>query len=282
MTADRGDPIYFIGRTEAETQRLIKQSALYGRATRRLFEDAGIGAGMRVLDVGTGAGDVALLVAELVGPTGSVVSVDMNPTILKTARARAAAAGLTTITFVEGDARTAQLGDDFDALVGRLVLMYVADPADTLRLLVRLVRPGGVVAFQECDWSMLGVYANSALCGPWRRERLNWLLEAIGRSGTHLSSGFGLHQLFEAAGLEAADMWLYAPLGGPADWAGYEYHADGFRSSAPLIEKYGITRAGEVDVERFASDMRAEVEATGLPAMLTPHVCAWARKPPTA
>jgi ubiquinone/menaquinone biosynthesis C-methylase UbiE len=59
----------------------------------RLVDACGIGAGMRVLDIGTGAGDVALDAARLVGPGGSVVGVDANPQLIALARERAAAAG---------------------------------------------------------------------------------------------------------------------------------------------------------------------------------------------
>ena len=57
----------------AETNRLIQQSAFINPFTRSLFIDAGIGSGMAVLDVGSGAGDVALIAAELAGLQGSVV-----------------------------------------------------------------------------------------------------------------------------------------------------------------------------------------------------------------
>ncbi|MCA1731923.1 MAG: hypothetical protein LC751_21770, partial [Actinobacteria bacterium] len=57
------DPAYVMGRSEEETARLQKQSLLYNPSTRLLFEEAGITAGMKVLDVGSGAGDVALLAA---------------------------------------------------------------------------------------------------------------------------------------------------------------------------------------------------------------------------
>src|SRR5262249_52872410 len=61
---------YVLGRTDAETKRLILQDQIYGPITRGFFQAAGIGMGMKVLDVGSGAGDVALLLADLVGPRG--------------------------------------------------------------------------------------------------------------------------------------------------------------------------------------------------------------------
>src|SRR5262245_62293905 len=100
-----GSDSYVLGRSESETQRLILQNQIYGPLTRRFFQAAGIGPGMKVLDLGSGAGDVALLVADLVGPAGRVVGVDMNAGILETARARVQAAGWTNVTFTAGDVR---------------------------------------------------------------------------------------------------------------------------------------------------------------------------------
>ena len=91
---DRHTGTYAMGRSAKETERLIRQGRFRHASTRRLFEDAGLTTGMRILDVGSGAGDVALLTAELVGPTGAVVGLDRNPAILATAAARAEAAGL--------------------------------------------------------------------------------------------------------------------------------------------------------------------------------------------
>jgi SAM-dependent methyltransferase len=89
MNPDRqGDPSYVLGRSENEEVSLRERAEYFNTATRRLFEDAGIAAGMEVLDIGCGPGDVTLLAADLVGMTGHVVGVDMNPGIVATARAR--------------------------------------------------------------------------------------------------------------------------------------------------------------------------------------------------
>ena len=55
-----------MGRTQSETDRLIRQSKLYSGMTRRMLSEAGLAGGMRVLDIGSGAGDVAMAAAELV------------------------------------------------------------------------------------------------------------------------------------------------------------------------------------------------------------------------
>lgn len=120
---------YAFGHSEAETRRLQAQSRLFSSTARRLLEEAGITAGMRVLDVGSGAGDVALLAADLVGPGGEVIGVDANPVILETARARAREAKLANVSFLEGDITSAVPDGPFDAAVGRCVLFFLADPA---------------------------------------------------------------------------------------------------------------------------------------------------------
>jgi ubiquinone/menaquinone biosynthesis C-methylase UbiE len=145
---NRTDPEYVMGRSAQETERLQKQSLLYNPSTRLLFEEAGITAGMKVLDVGSGAGDVALLAADLVGPSGTVIGVDPNPSILETARERVRAAGLSNVSFIAEDIRSVDLDHDFDAVVGRLVLMYLGEPEAVLRSLSGHLRPGGIVAFQ--------------------------------------------------------------------------------------------------------------------------------------
>ena len=77
---------YVFGHSEVELRRLAFQASLLNPVTRRLLVDAGVTSGMRVLDVGTGVGDVAFLVAELVGDTGSVVGVDRAPAAVAVAR----------------------------------------------------------------------------------------------------------------------------------------------------------------------------------------------------
>jgi ubiquinone/menaquinone biosynthesis C-methylase UbiE len=69
---------YALGHSSAEIQRLKDQAAMLRPITERLLRSAGIDAGMRVLDLGCGAGDVSMLAAELVGPAGIVVGIDRS------------------------------------------------------------------------------------------------------------------------------------------------------------------------------------------------------------
>ena len=268
---------YTMGRTATETGRLMQQAELVQSFTRHLLEDAGIGSGMKVLDLGTGAGDVAMLAARLVGPTGAVVGLDTNPAVLAVARDRCRAAGLAQITFVEGDLRTAAVDDDFDAVVGRYVLLYVPDPVEALRTLARHVRPGGVLAFQEVEMSMVQAYLQHAGFPDLAVTTFSWAVEAFRRSGANPSMGFALYQAFQEAGLGIPQMAHHAMLGGPPDWPGFEMTAELFRSILPLLEQYGIATAQDVDVETLADRYRAMIAELGHPFIATPCVTAWGR-----
>src|SRR5678816_3157086 len=178
-------PSYVLGHSQEELERLGRQAALVDPITRRFFERAGIGSGMRVLDVGTGAGHVAMIAAELVGATGQVLSVDRSATALETAQARIDAAGLKHVSLLEGDPATMDFEATFDAVVGRYVLMFQPDPVALLRGVARHVRPGGIVVFHEPDWS--GVRTLPSV--PLYEEACRWIVDTIDKNATESHMG---------------------------------------------------------------------------------------------
>ena len=268
------DAQYAMGRSEAETRRLISNARMYDEMTRRFLLRSGIAKGMRVLDVGSGAGDVALTLAELVGADGSVVGVDVNADILETARARAGSAGFGNVRFIAGDVRSLDLPDRLDAVVGRLVLMYVSDPADALRRLATSLRPGGIVAFQEVDLALHKALAGPEL--PLLGKLIDWQCIAFERSGAHVDMGTGLYRAFVEAGLPEPALHLETPMGAAAAWPGHEQRMATFRNLLPLIESHGIASAEELDVDTLAERLRAEAVAAKRPVTLPPHVTAHA------
>src|SRR5258705_3582442 len=94
---------YALGYTNAEHDRLIRQAKRIAPTTERLFREAGIGPGQRVLDLGSGVGDVAMLAAKLVGPSGEVVGIERDASSIARAKARVAAAGLRNVSFTQAD-----------------------------------------------------------------------------------------------------------------------------------------------------------------------------------
>src|SRR5690348_12356619 len=92
---------YALGSTDAEHERLIRQAALLAPLTERFFREASIGPGQRILDLGSGVGDVAMLASRLVGPSGEVVGVERDTRSIARARLRAAEAGLRNVSFTQ-------------------------------------------------------------------------------------------------------------------------------------------------------------------------------------
>ena len=277
MAESNSDRAYTMGRSKEETERLIQQSGLYEDITGRLLRDAGLFTGMKVLDIGSGAGDVTFAAAELVGSEGEVLGVDMNPEILETARTRAQAAGLANVQFVAGDAQTLDLPNDFDALIGRLVLMYLPNPVDTLKQLATRLRPGGIVAFQEVDFTTYSSIARPET--PMMNQLAEWGVEVFRRSGANVGMGLDLYSTFVDAGLPEPSLQYTAPVGGPETWIGYQFIAAAFRSILPLLERFEIATAEEVDLDTLAQRLRAEVIASKRPLILPPHITAWAQLP---
>ena len=154
MTTQTRDS-YPLGRSQAETERLMWSAKQMQVSIRRFLEDAGIEPGMKVLDMGSGAGDIAFLASEVVGPAGSVTGIDLNETILETARKRAAESGAANVKFVTGSVPgdLQALDRDYDAIVGGRVLCYIPSP-EALEALVQHARSGAIVAFQEIDWTV--------------------------------------------------------------------------------------------------------------------------------
>lgn len=142
-------PQYALGSTDAEHQRLIRQAEWLAPYTERCFREAGIGPGLRILDLGSGVGDVAMLAAKIVGRSGEVVGVERDAHSVARARERVAAAGLRNVSFMQSDLGQVTSNKTFDAAVGRFILEFVPDPLAVLRLLTRLVRPGGALVFLE-------------------------------------------------------------------------------------------------------------------------------------
>lgn len=277
MSESKADATYTMGRSAGETERLIEQAHLYERVTLRMLRNAGVEPGMKVLDIGSGAGDVAMAAAQLVGPEGAVVGVDMNPEILETARARAQQAGHANIEFLAGDALELELPRDFDAVIGRLVLMYIADPVAALKQFVTHLRSGGIVAFQEAELTLYRAVRSPET--PVVNQLVEWGLEVFQRSGANIGMGLELQRVFTEAGLPAPVAHLEAPAGAGPDWVGFGFLQQAFTSLLPLLESFGIATAAEVDVETLGERLQREAESSGRLIVLPPHVTAYAKLP---
>lgn len=251
------DVPYPLGHANEEIARLMRQGAFFRDLTDDFLRHAGIEGGMRVLDIGCGVGDVTLLAAELVGPTGAVLGVDRGEAATAVAAERAARAGFDHVRFQVADAATVALDEPVDAVIGRLVLMYQPDPAAVLRHLAAQAQPGGIVAFQELDIAAFGADPSCPLVDESRR----WLLETFARVGADPRAGVRLHRHFRDAGLAAPRMLAAARMGHEPNDPIYDVAAGIVRTLLPAMERTGVATAAEVDAPTLEERLRREVAA---------------------
>ena len=263
---------YALGHTDDELERLNAQARLVGPFTRRFFEEAGLVEGMRVLDVGSGAGDVSLLARRIVGAAGEVVGFDLSERAVAAATARASALGYDNVGFHVGNPAEASFDRPFDAVIGRYVLMFQKDPAAMLHALSRHVRSGGIVVFHEagCDDArsrpVVASYDQS-----WR-----WVIAAL-RPGD-ASIGLRLPAVFRAAGLPAPTMRLEALIGGGPECAGPVDLVVGLVSTLlPEIERRGIASRAEVAIATLGERMRTMATRTESVLIGRSEIGAWCR-----
>ncbi len=264
---------YALGYSESEFRRLTLQGEFYRDLTADVLRRAGIAAGMHVLDVGCGVGDVSLLAAELVGPCGSVLGIDRSAEAIKLAAWRAAEAGHQQVRFEATEIDAFSPPQKFDAVIGRLVLVYLPDPAAIVRRLAGLLRRGGLLAFQEMMIAMTRSVPDGLL---WNRS-IGWAVDTFTRAGLDVDMGGRLYATFLAAGLPAPQMISTARVEGGAQSTAYEVLAETVRSLLPLAERLGVATAAEVDVGTLAERLRREAIESDACVAPPPLVGAWAR-----
>jgi SAM-dependent methyltransferase len=227
---------YALGNTPAEHDRLSWQAERFDPFTEKFFRDAGIRTGQRVLDLGSGAGHVAMLAARIVGPTGAVVGVERDAGSIALARARVAGAGLRNVTFIQSDVNEILRSDPFDAALGRFILMFQPDPTHVVRSLARLVRPGAVIAFHEVSWAaFLKRSAQLPLCGAGAAL----IHETFQRTGANTEMGPALPVVFQNAGLPKPAMTTQLLLGNASDLT--TWIVDILQVLRPQFEQLGLS-----------------------------------------
>ncbi|HTS29088.1 MAG TPA: class I SAM-dependent methyltransferase [Bryobacteraceae bacterium] len=266
-------PLYAMGSSDAEHERLIRQAARLAPYTERFLRQAGIGPGQRILDLGSGVGDVAMLAARLAGPSGQVVGVERDAGAIERARGRAQSAGLRNVRFLQSDVARFSCGERFDAAIGRFILMYLAEPGDTLRAIVECVRPGGIVAFQEPSYAPFVRLSRSVAL--WH-DGVSLVEEALRRAGANTEMGPALYGLFQEAGLPAPFMSLELPLGADRDfiaWVG-----DTLLSLEPRIRELGLSLESLGELGTLTERLHAAISQANTVVTWQGIVSAWSRK----
>ena len=267
---------YALGYTDAEHERLIRQATTIAPYTERLFREAGIRPGQRVLDLGSGLGDVAMLLARLVGPSGEIVGIERDAKSVKRANARVTAACLHNVRFLNADVNNISSDKLFDAAVGRFILMFLPDPVSVLRSVIRLVRPGGVVAFHEPTWIPMLALGDRL---PLWSCVLRLIHATILRSGANPEMGLALYSIFQEIGLSAPRMHLEIPLGSDPDFT--RIISDLVCSLRPLAKQHKVSLAELGDLNTLNNRIHAEIATANTVVSVVPLLGVWSRRPAT-
>ena len=268
-TAGHGEH-YVLATGEAGERRLHLLDEVYGPSTDRLLAGLGVGPGMTVADVGCGVGVVACWMGRRVGPSGRVVGVDLSEEQVSLARRDAAAQGLPQVEFVVSDAYDTGLPRGaFDLVCCRSLLSHLRRPADALREMACLLRPGGILVAEDLDMT---VTATDPVSPEY--ERVAQLLTDIcAFIGSDPAMGADLEKLFREAGFERPHVGADRPV----DRAGerkrlWEYT---ILELAPAYLEAGILTAAELDP--LAADLARVSADDAVVVVHPPKYQVWAR-----
>jgi SAM-dependent methyltransferase len=261
---------YALGSDAAEQERLIRQAAWLSAHTERFFRSAGVGAGQRVLDLGSGAGDVSLIAGRLVGSAGEVVGAERDPRAVARATARAKELRLEHVHFTQADIADLPLERPFDAVVGRYILMFLRDPAAVLRSVSKVVRPGGIIAFQEPCWAS---FMQACEILPLWRASATLMVETFHRTGTNTRMGADLSATFVAAGLPLPVVHTDTLVGAE------RWMPDVIHTLAPQMRALNLAVDSLGNLSTLYDRLLMEAESHHVPPPLPAILGAWTRKP---
>jgi cyclopropane fatty-acyl-phospholipid synthase-like methyltransferase len=229
---------------------------------------------MSVLDIGCAGGELSLLVARLVGDAGRVVGIDRDANMVDIARTRAGKESIANVSFLQRDlSESLQDLPAFDAIVGRRVLMYVANPISILTNLASVLKSGGRMVLQESDSTMLPGRVTTM---PLHDQVVQWMWKTVEREGANTHMGFELPALLKQAGLVVEHVRAEAVIQGQGTHI--PLHTI-MRAMLPRIVSHGVASAEEIDVDTLEERLENERKhASGL-YISDMAFGMWAKKP---
>jgi ubiquinone/menaquinone biosynthesis C-methylase UbiE len=211
--------------------------------------------GMRLLDVGCGPGSITRGLAERVAP-GEVIGIDLSRETLAAAQQEARTRGLTNVRYEEASVYQLPYADgSFDVAYAHQVFQHLKEPAAALREILRVLRPGGLVAVRDVDWGTASYWP----ADPWIAKFIEVHFKTWYRNGGEPRMGRHLRALFNAAGVRdleiSAAVWCYATPEETIEWG--DSYADRLLTSPMGSRQVEYGFATRADVEAMASAFRA-------------------------
>ncbi len=218
----RADSFYVHGTTAVEQQRLTRLNQLINAASLKELRLEG---GEKILDVGSGLGQLTWALAGAAGPHGSVLGIERSPEQIAVSRRADPDRGelAAKLEFRQGDALELPLASDewgtFDLAHTRFLLEHVSDPVAVVRGMARAIRPGGRAVLEDDDHGVVRLWPEP----PGFPELWAAYLETYRRAGNDPYVGRRLVALLAEAGLRPSrNSWLFfGSCAGSQDFTGY-------------------------------------------------------------
>ena len=211
--------------------------------------------GASLLDVGSGPGTITADLARLIHP-GRVTALEMSEAALEFTRSEVLNQGCTNVDFAVGDVHQLDFANgSFDVVHAHQVLQHVQDPVLALREMIRVCKPGGVVAARDGDYSGFTWYPGIAELDSW----LELYQVAARANGGEPNAGRRLAAWAHAAGdhhvTAMSSTWCYADPDSRAAWGGM--WADRITGSAIADQLMAMGAATSAELADIADGWRA-------------------------
>lgn len=188
-------------------ERLRLLSEVMGPSTRALLAEAGIPAGSKCLDVGCGGGDVTCELARAAGPTGQVIGIDRDETVVDIARRESDQQGLGNTTFEVRDVIEWEPSELFDIVYARFLLTHLPNPESLIAAMRRHIRPGGMIIVEDIDFR--GHFSEPDC--PALRRFVELYTRSVHSRGADPNIGPRLPGLLRDVGFDDVQMMLFHP-----------------------------------------------------------------------
>jgi ubiquinone/menaquinone biosynthesis C-methylase UbiE len=261
---------YVLATGRDAVRRLHVLHNIYAPAGRRVLAQAGLSRGMKVADFGCGVGVTTRMLAEMVGPTGSVTGIDADPGQIQQASELCENSGLINTSFAAVSAYSTGLPrNSFSAVYCRFLLLHLSDPAACLREMHDVLMPGGILFLEDGD-------LKSATSVP--PTALDAFADLFGRlgpiKGVDYSVSNKLFHMVKDAGFRDIDMEIHQPA---------LVRGENRILLKASVEEAGpaFVKAGLITADRLRTTLRDMQKATDDPdvVVLAPRMSlVWARK----